>query len=278
LPDGIHLREIFGGRTISQITPESIIDYKIKRKGEKAADSTVLKETGLLSNAFNTAIKGWRWCKDNPVSQVRLGLKAGKIDRWLTTKEEKKLLEASEGKMKGQLTDIIIIGLNTGLSQEEIINLRWKQIDMFRRTLTTIREKTSDTRTIPLNMTALTLLKKRSGVKSISGYVFFNGANKRIDRWKLKSKFNKSVRESGIEHFRFHDLRHSFATRLAQAGVDIYKISKLLGHKDVSTTQRYAHHYPESLRSSVELLDSGTILVQSKNSLEVNSGGDNVST
>jgi integrase len=58
-----------------------------------------------------------------------------------------------------------------------------------------------------------------------------------------------------IEDFRFHDLRHTFATRLAQAGVDIYKIAKLLGHKDIRMTQRYAHHYPESLRDGVEVLD-----------------------
>lgn len=56
--------------------------------------------------------------------------------------------------------------------------------------------------------------------------------------------------------FRFHDLRHTFATRLVQKGVDIYKVAKLLGHKDVSTTQRYAHHYPESLRDGVEVLDT----------------------
>jgi len=138
-------------------------------------------------------------------------------------------------------------------------------------TITTTREKTSDTRTIPINQTALAVLKERARVKSISGYVFFNAANKMIDRWNLKSRFNEAVKESGIEKFRFHDLRHSFATRLAQGGVDIYKISKLLGHKDVTTTQRYAHHYPESLRSSVELLDSATILLQSKKNLNADS-------
>jgi len=108
--------------------------------------------------------------------------------------------------------------------------------------------------------------------------VFFNGANKMIDRWNLKSRFNEAVKDSGIEKFRFHDLRHSFATRLAQSGVDIYKISKLLGHKDVTTTQRYAHHYPESLRSSVELLDSATILLQSEKILKAESMKEPITT
>jgi len=62
------------------------------------------------------------------------------------------------------------------------------------------------------------------------------------------------MRKVGIKDFRFHDIRHTFATRLAQAGVDLYKISKL-GHKDIKMTQRYAHHCPDSLRDGVEILE-----------------------
>lgn len=66
-----------------------------------------------------------------------------------------------------------------------------------------------------------------------------------------------------IEDFKFHDLRHTFATRLAQAGVDIFKIAKLLGHKDIKITQRYSHHYSESLRDGVEVLDKVTTFYSS---------------
>jgi len=64
-----------------------------------------------------------------------------------------------------------------------------------------------------------------------------------------------AMERAGIEDFTYHGLRHTFATRLAQSGVDLYKISKLLGHKDIKTTQRYAHHCPESLRDGVEVLE-----------------------
>jgi site-specific recombinase XerD len=57
------------------------------------------------------------------------------------------------------------------------------------------------------------------------------------------------------EDFHFHDLRHTFATRLVQSGIDLYKVQQLLGHKSPIMTQRYAHHYPESLRDGVEILD-----------------------
>ncbi len=72
----------------------------------------------------------------------------------------------------------------------------------------------------------------------------------------LRTSFYTVLRKVGIEDFRWHDLRHTFATRLAQAGVDLYKISRLLGHKDIKMTQRYAHHCPDSLRNGVEILES----------------------
>ena len=70
--------------------------------------------------------------------------------------------------------------------------------------------------------------------------------------WKNFSSLAKNV---GIEDFHFHDLRHTFATRLAQRGVDLYKISKLLGHVNITMTQRYTHHCPESLREGIEVLE-----------------------
>ena len=67
--------------------------------------------------------------------------------------------------------------------------------------------------------------------------------------------YNKARKNAGIEDVRFHDLRHSFATRLVQNGVDIYKVQKLMRHKSPQMTQRYAHHSTESLRDGVEVRD-----------------------
>jgi len=72
-------------------------------------------------------------------------------------------------------------------------------------------------------------------------------------RWAFDEKALKKVK---IRNFRFHDLRHTFASRLAQQGVDPYTIQKLMGHKTFTTTQRYAHHYSESLRSGIKALDN----------------------
>jgi len=249
-----HLKEVFSGLTLDRITPEAVDDYKQKRLADKAAHSTILNEVRLLSHAFNTI----KWRKDNPVRDAnRIKLKARKVERWLSFEEEKRLLPKTEVKLHDDLSDIVILDLNTGLSQEEILTLKWSQIDFFRKSLQTVRSKTLKARTIPLNTTALELLKRRSRVKSISGYIFTNGIDNKHDASKLKRAFKLAVAEAEIEDFTFHCLRHTFATRLAQSGVDIYTVSKLLGHEDVSTTARhYAHHYTESLRRGVDILES----------------------
>jgi len=248
-----HLEQFFSGLTLNKIKSDLVDDYKQSRLATGAAHSTIINELNLLSHAFNTL----KWCK-NPVREAkRIKLKARKVERWLLPEEETKLLAATKDKLNGDLEDIIILDLNTGLSQEEILNLQWSQVEFFKKTLTTTRSKTLNTRTMPLNNTALELLKKRAKVSVMSGYVFFNTAGNRYDASKLKRTFKKTVEDAGIEDFTFHCLRHSFATRLSQSGVDIYTVSKLLGHKDVSTTAKhYAHHSVESLRQGINVLDA----------------------
>jgi site-specific recombinase XerD len=96
-----------------------------------------------------------------------------------------------------------------------------------------------------------------SRVRNIkNGYVFRNRDGGKVNSVSLGVAFRSSLEKAKITNFRFHDLRHCFATHMVQNGIDLYKISKLLGHKDLKMTQRYAHHYPESLRSGVDVLDS----------------------
>ncbi len=86
--------------------------------------------------------------------------------------------------------------------------------------------------------------------------VFCNPSGGVVNIHELRWTFETALDEAGISNFRFHDLRHSFATRLAQNGVDLFTIQKLLGHKSYATTERYAHHYTESLRRGINVLDS----------------------
>ncbi len=151
------------------------------------------------------------------------------------------------------------------MRQDEILSLEWPNVDLFRRTATVVKSKNGEKRTIPINQRVFELLKEKAKVRHIkSNFVFASEAGTKVDHRNLLRAFYNALTNAKIEDFRFHDLRHTFATRLAQAGVDLYKIAKLLGHKDIKMTQRYSHHYPESLRDGVEVLDRiSTNLAQS---------------
>jgi len=114
------------------------------------------------------------------------------------------------------------------------------------------------------------VLKARRRLRRInSDLVFFNGNGNRIDARDLLRAFYSATEKADIENLRWHDAtRHTFATRLVQNGVDIYTVQKLGRWKNISMVMRYAHHYPESLRAGIEVLDKArekisTILAQS---------------
>lgn len=226
--------------------------HKVSRKGDGVKPATINRELALLSKAFSLAVKEWEWLKDNPVLRVSKEKENNARDRWLTREEETRLLGISPEWVK----QIIIFSLNTGLRLGELTSLEWSRVNVFNKTILINITKNGEQRTVPLNKGALSVLEKKFMIKSLKNdYVFINRTGGRVNHNSLRNVFHKLLRRAGIDNFRLHDLRHTFATRLAQRGIDIYKISKLLGHKDIKMTQRYAHHCPDSLREGVEILD-----------------------
>lgn len=111
-------------------------------------------------------------------------------------------------------------------------------------------------------------MNERGTLRSLSTDLVFPGKTRTpLEGGHSRGAFRLGLKKARIEEFHFHDFRHTFATRLVQAGIDLYKVQQLLGHKSSIMTQRYAHHYPESFRDGVEMLDrvavQGTNLVQS---------------
>jgi len=248
----LHLMPFFGDLLISEITPMRINEYKVTRRLEGATPATINRELALMKHAYSIAIREWEWIQENPVKKVNMEKENNKRDRWLLPDEEKKLLEASPEWLK----EIIIFALNTGMRLGEILSLRWNSVDMKRKTVVVLRSKNNEKRTIPLNEKALGVLKKRLEHSQLAkvDLVFYSNSYKEYDYSNLEKAFRKAVKKAEIKDFRFHDLRHCFATKLIQSGVDLYKVQLLLGHKTPLMTQRYAHHYPESLREAVEIL------------------------
>lgn len=259
-----NLRAFFGDRTLADITPKLIVAYKNKRYEDGKAPATINRELANLKKAFNLALREWEWCHQNPVTRVSMEKENNKRDRWLSEEEESQLLTACAP----WLHDLVIFALHTGMRMGEILELTWRGVDFTRRTVTVMRSKNGERRTIPVNETVLRVLKEKAKVRSLaSDLVFCSKAFTPMESGHLRRSFRLALSKAKIEEFHFHDLRHTFATRLVQAGIDLYKVQQLLGHKSPIMTQRYAHHYPESLRDGVEILDrrreSSTVLAQS---------------
>ncbi len=247
------LMPFFGDSNLISISPKMISRYKVSRKGDGVKPATINRELAMLSKAFSLAVKEWEWLKDNPVSRVSKENENNARDRWLSKDEEKRLLDNSPEWIK----QIIIFSLNTGLRLGELTGLEWSRVNIFNKTILIDNSKNGEQRTVPLNKSALSVLEKKFMVKSLKNdYVFINRYGGKINPNSLGDAFRKILRKVKITNFRLRDLRHSFATRLTQADVDLYKISKLLGHKDIKMTQRYAHHCPNSLKSALEVLES----------------------
>ncbi len=247
-----HLIPFFGSLIVTDITPKIISAYKGHRYAQGVKAATINRELAILKHMYTIAVKEWEWCRDNPVKRVSMEKEGQPRDRWLTYGEEKRLMEAC----LGRLQEIVTFALNTGMRQGEILSLKWQDVNLFSGVATLQETKNGERRAIPLNRTVWELLKAKSKIWYLaSDYVFTSSVWTKIDGGNLRADFMKALKTAKIEGFCFHDLRHTFATRLVQRGIDLYKVQKLLGHRDNKTTQRYSHHYPESLRDGVDVLD-----------------------
>jgi integrase len=140
----------------------------------------------------------------------------------------------------------------------EILTLTWAGADLFRRMVTVFRSKNGERRTIPVNTTVLELLKYKYAARPrTTDLVFHSHTHTSLDGSNIRRTLTTALDSAKIHNLHFHDLRHTFATPMVQAGIDLYKVQRLLGHKSPIMTQRYAHHYPESLGDGVDALEAG---------------------
>lgn len=153
------------------------------------------------------------------------------------------------------LRPIVLLALNTGLRRGELFNLRWQDVDTDAKWLTVQGEtaKSGQTRRIPLNVEALAILsgwQTHCGKVRAEDRVFPGAGGAKLTR--IDTAWSKLVKRANLNNFRFHDLRHHFASRLVQSGIDLNTVRDLLGHADLEMVLRYAHLSPDRLTMAVE--------------------------
>ena len=244
----LHLVPYFGKEYLFNISPHKIFSYQSKRLSEGVCNATVNREVACLKHLLNTGVT-WKRIKANPIKAVpKLKEPPGRL-RYLALEEINKLLGFCPDPPH-PLRAIVTVALTTGMRKSEILGLKWEYIKPDNRFIILPVTKNNTVRVIPMNDTVLRALTE---LPTESEFVFWNARGKHLGD--VKRSFATACRRAGIENFRFHDLRHTYASHLAMRGVHMRALQELLGHKDIKMTQRYSHLSPDQLQGAVRLLD-----------------------
>ena len=233
------LNLIFGDKKLNEITSKDIDDYK-ERRLKKVKPATLNKELGTLRRLFNVVKRWKRFYGENPVSESGLIPDNNPKEKILSYEDQKRLFDVSPDHFKS----ILVCALNTGMRKGEIISLKWDNVDLETNiiTLEHTNTKSKKSRRIPINSVLRKMLLEQRIKTANSDYVFHSAEGtpyKRSDS--LNRIWRYVLKESDIQGLRFHDLRHTAATRMVEAGGNIVAVSRILGHSDLKITMRYAH-------------------------------------
>lgn len=238
------------------LQPSDIHGYIQTRIKAGIRPGTINRELSVISATINHAARRWGVPVVNPVRYQWLRPEPPRL-RYLTRLEAATLIACAET-LRSDLADFIRLALHTGCRKNELLTLKRSDVSMERRYILLRPEQTKSNRrrAIPLNKTALQALE-RLLQDNETQWVFARRKNGTIgERVKaLDWLFRKAVKLAGIEDFRIHDLRHTFASWLVSEGVELVKVRDLLGHTSIKMTERYAHLMPDVLHDAVEILD-----------------------
>jgi len=239
----------FGTRPADSITPQEI-DRWFESKLRGRAPATVNRYKSLISLTYRLGIAN-RKVETNPARLIRQRRENNARTRWLFPEEESRLRIVLLEKYPHRLAELEL-ALNTGLRQGEQYSLTWADVDFERRILTVSKSKNGEMRHVPLNDSAIAALLTAKRHSNGQPQIFsnrFGDALKRPRQW-----FEEAIEEAKIVDFSWHDLRHTFASRLVMAGVDLRTVQQLMGHKTIGMTVRYAHLAPKHQLAAVQRL------------------------
>jgi integrase len=273
-------------KPMDSITPWWMEKWRTERRKAGIAVTTLNREAAALKAVLSRAAE-WGYLDQSPLARGKLKpLRAddnGKI-RYLSPDEEKRLratLDARESRIRegrasanewrrqrgyaslpslwgyefaDYLKPMVLLSLNTGLRRGEVFKLTWVNVNFHTRTLTVEGKiaKSGKTRHVPLNIEALEVLRKWKTQGTGTDLVFPGKDGAPMDN--VQTSWEGLLKDAGITEFRWHDLRHSFASKLVMAGVDLNTVRELLGHADIKMALRYAHLAPEHKAEAVARL------------------------
>ena len=234
--------QYFGKLNLSDIKP-SLIRRMIDERLEEVRLNTVLKDVTVLKAILNMAHREELLDAVPPFPRMK---SAPSRNRWLTDEELDRLV----GQAAAHQKPIILFAVDTGGRLSEVLGLDWRNVDLANKRVTFVETKNGEDRTIPLCERALSVLTALGPKNSGPVFTFQGRAIK-----KVQTAFEKAREKAGLEDVHFHDLRHTFASRLVQGGVPLFEVMHMTGHKSMKMVQRYAHLAPDYQDKSIRVLN-----------------------
>lgn len=255
-------RRELGVYTLADVTPALIAEARdrlaarVTHRGRPTSPATVVRYLAALSHAFTVAVKEWGWVESNPLAKVTKPKEPRGRVRFLSDDERERLLQACRESASPDLYPAVILALSTGARQQEILGLRWGQVDLGRRVATLHETKSGERRVLPLAGPALELLRERSKVRRLDTDLVFPGRGRPGKPVDLRTPFQTALKRAAIVDFHWHDLRHTAASYLAMNGASLAEIAEVLGHKTLAMVKRYAHLSEAHTASVVERMNA----------------------
>ena len=246
-----HLIPRFGRMRLDEITSKAVSDWLAEKRAEGLKPATLEKYRVTLGRSFSLG-QQWRvpGCESNQARDVRLPRFDNRRQRFLSGEEAGRLLDAAGRSANPMLRPIVHLLVLTGARVSELRHARWEHLDLDRRSWLIPISKNGNARYVPLSQAALDVI---SGLPRYDGcpHMVANPET-RLPYVTLKHSWASARKAAGLGDLRLHDLRHSAASFMVAAGIDLYAVGKILGHTDYKSTQRYAHLANDTLLAAVE--------------------------
>jgi site-specific recombinase XerD len=239
------------GKSLRDITPGHVERYAARRRAEGLADASVNRELTFLRCVFNVAIADEK-TDANPVLRKFFAKENNQRVRYLTVEEEPRLRE----EMGEDEWSKVVVAMNTGLRQGNQFHLRWTEVNFDTGMITVKRSKSGESYHVPMNDEVRAILRALpSRLRSDWVFPSETGDTPLDPKNFLHRVFLPALKRARIHGLRWHDLRHTFASRLVMAGVDLRTVQELMGHKTIAMTLRYAHLSPAHRLDAVQRLN-----------------------
>jgi len=243
-------RKRWGTVRLDQLKSKAIEDHLTERLRD-VTFATVSKELGVLKSAYARALR-WEWVSTTPFRGIALNQEGEERVRWLTDDEEARLLATAAP----WLSEFILVGLDTGLRRSNLVGLQWSWVHERGTVLVVPRQSVKAKKAtvmIPLTTRAATIIARQ---RRQGPHVFTQADGQAYSVDQVGMAVIRTAKDAQLPGVSLHTLRHTFISRLVQAGRPLPEVAALAGHRDIKMTLRYAHLAPSHLRAGIQALEA----------------------